>query len=204
MNTKERILKASEKLFYKKGVDRTSVKDIAEESGTNIAALNYHFKSKENLVDILFGRMLSLVDPLLPNIFIENIPLEQKIRKFIDLYTDILVRFNPHLPFFIMTILQRDPKKILKLKLFEELYNPRGLFAQIEEEINKGTINKIDPQHYFITILSLIGFPFAMQNVLLSTNKWKRKDFERFVKDRTDMVYSISMSILKDSDSIHP
>ncbi|MBN2350197.1 MAG: TetR/AcrR family transcriptional regulator [Bacteroidales bacterium] len=204
MNTKDKILKAAEKLFYQNGIDRTSIKDIAKESGTNIAALNYHFKTKENLIDMLFSKMLSVFDPILPDIFAMDLSLVLKIRKFIDTYTALLVKFNPYISFFIMSMLQRNPKKILNLKLFSSLYNPTGLFTQMEQEIATGRINKIDPLHFFITILSLIGFPFAMQNILIPTNSWKRKDFELFVTQRTDMIYFVAMAILNDQNIIHP
>jgi AcrR family transcriptional regulator len=48
-STKETILKKSHKLFADKGFNGVSVREIAKECGVNIAAINYHFKNKENL-----------------------------------------------------------------------------------------------------------------------------------------------------------
>lgn len=48
-DTKQRILKAANELFAKNGYGATSVRDIATEAEVNLAAINYHFKNKENL-----------------------------------------------------------------------------------------------------------------------------------------------------------
>ncbi|MCO4795281.1 MAG: TetR/AcrR family transcriptional regulator [Bacteriovoracaceae bacterium] len=48
-DTKSKILIVSSKLFAEKGLDGTSIRDIASEAGVNLAAINYHFKNKNNL-----------------------------------------------------------------------------------------------------------------------------------------------------------
>jgi AcrR family transcriptional regulator len=48
-STKGIILKKSHKLFADKGFNGVSVREIAKECDVNIAAINYHFKNKENL-----------------------------------------------------------------------------------------------------------------------------------------------------------
>ncbi len=52
--TKQHLLDAAQKLFAEHGFRRTSVRDIAKEAGSNVAAVNYHFGSKENLYHEVF------------------------------------------------------------------------------------------------------------------------------------------------------
>ena len=56
--TKTRILDAAERLFAKDGIDATSLRAITEAANANLAAVNYHFGSKESLVHAVFGRRL--------------------------------------------------------------------------------------------------------------------------------------------------
>ena len=49
-DTKERILDAAERLFADHGFPATSMRDITQEAGVNLAAVNYHFGSKEALL----------------------------------------------------------------------------------------------------------------------------------------------------------
>lgn len=49
LDTKEKILHTARALFASKGFEGASVRHIAAEAGVNIAAVNYHFVSKEKL-----------------------------------------------------------------------------------------------------------------------------------------------------------
>ena len=53
---KERILDVAEHLFAENGVKETSVRDITTAAGVHLAAVNYHFRSKEELVRAVIAR----------------------------------------------------------------------------------------------------------------------------------------------------
>ncbi len=80
-DTKTRILDAAEKLFGKSGFDATSLRDITHEADVNLAAVNYHFQSKESLIDAVIARRiepvtrkrLEMLDSAGPNPNIEQI-----------------------------------------------------------------------------------------------------------------------------------
>ena len=48
-DTKDVILDAAEVLFAEYGYDATSLRDLTQEAGVNLAAVNYHFGGKEQL-----------------------------------------------------------------------------------------------------------------------------------------------------------
>lgn len=54
---KNEILDAAERLFGTKGFDGTSTNDILNEIGIARGTLYYHFKSKEEILDAMIGRM---------------------------------------------------------------------------------------------------------------------------------------------------
>ena len=56
--TKTRILAATEKLFVIHGFDATSLRAITTEAGVNLAAVNYHFGSKEELFALVLTHRL--------------------------------------------------------------------------------------------------------------------------------------------------
>ena len=58
LDTKTRILNAAEKLFGKNGFDATSLRDITAEAQVNLAAVNYHFQSKDSLIDAIIERRI--------------------------------------------------------------------------------------------------------------------------------------------------
>jgi AcrR family transcriptional regulator len=62
VDTKTRLLDAAEKLFGKNGFDATSLRDITAEAQVNLAAVNYHFQSKESLIDAVIERRMEPVN----------------------------------------------------------------------------------------------------------------------------------------------
>jgi len=58
VDTRERILDAGERLFMAHGYEGTSMRQITGEAGVNLAAVNYHFGSKESLMQEVFRRRL--------------------------------------------------------------------------------------------------------------------------------------------------
>lgn len=54
--TRERILDHAERLFAEQGYDRASLRSITEAADVNLAAVNYHFGSKEALVHAVIAR----------------------------------------------------------------------------------------------------------------------------------------------------
>ena len=59
--TKDRILDAAEALFMEHGFEATSMRQITSEAEVNLAAVNYHFGSKEDLFEAVLTRRL---DPM--------------------------------------------------------------------------------------------------------------------------------------------
>ena len=57
-STKDRILGAAEELFAQNGFAGTSLRQVTTRADVNIAAVNYHFGSKENLVNEVFRRRM--------------------------------------------------------------------------------------------------------------------------------------------------
>ncbi len=57
-STKDRILDAAERLFAEHGFAQTSLRDITAEAGVNLAAVNYHFQSKDHLIAAVFDRRI--------------------------------------------------------------------------------------------------------------------------------------------------
>ena len=56
--TMERILDAAELLFADKGFEETSLRTITSKAKVNLAAVNYHFGSKQTLIQAVFSRFL--------------------------------------------------------------------------------------------------------------------------------------------------
>jgi AcrR family transcriptional regulator len=57
-DTREAVLEAAERLFAENGFRRTTLRAITRAAGVNLAAVNYHFGSKQALVEAVFARRI--------------------------------------------------------------------------------------------------------------------------------------------------
>lgn len=57
-STRERILGAAETLFARHGFAGASLRQVTAAANVNLAAVNYHFGSKDNLIEEVFRRRL--------------------------------------------------------------------------------------------------------------------------------------------------
>ena len=55
-DTRSRILDVAEELFSEQGFDRISIRDITKKARVNLASINYHFGSKQDLIAAIFER----------------------------------------------------------------------------------------------------------------------------------------------------
>jgi AcrR family transcriptional regulator len=61
-DTRQRILDAAEKLFMQNGFEGTSMRMVTSEASVNLAAVNYHFGSKEELMQSVLRRRLEIIN----------------------------------------------------------------------------------------------------------------------------------------------
>ena len=60
--TRDRLLDAAERLFAARGFEAASLRDVTSQAKANVAAVNYHFGSKDALVRAVFERRLGEVN----------------------------------------------------------------------------------------------------------------------------------------------
>ncbi len=70
--TKLALIQAAGELFSEKGLKGTSVRAIAEKGGTNVAAVNYHFGSKEKLHVEVMRYVLKQIHLVHPSVYLED------------------------------------------------------------------------------------------------------------------------------------
>lgn len=62
LDTKQRIISAAERLFAENGFAATSIRHVVAEAGVNLAAVHYHFGSKEALFFEILDRRFSVIE----------------------------------------------------------------------------------------------------------------------------------------------
>lgn len=82
-STKQKLLDSAATLFSDKGYANTSVAEICELAGANIASVNYHFRSKDELYRKVIAYTHSQAETLYPLKIEEGKSKEEKLYRFI-------------------------------------------------------------------------------------------------------------------------
>lgn len=199
-NTEQKIFDAATELFLEKGVDRTSVREIASKAGINLALMNYYFRSKENLFDSIFSSLVKKNSEDLVRILNSDLELHDKVRQYVHVYIDMLSE-NPLLVSFVMAILHRSRERITEMKAITSLYSTEAFTKQLIEEGKKGNIRRTDPTQFFVDMLSLIAFPFAIKTLIMDKNGFSQEEFQSFIRERKHRVPRMLIDSMKHCSS---
>jgi AcrR family transcriptional regulator len=187
LTTEEKIKHAALKVFTKKGFAAARTRDISEEAGINLALLNYYFRSKEKLFDLVMAEtMQKFFMGILQILNDENTSLDQKVETFVSSYTELLKQ-QPDLPLFIFHELRLNPEK-LAAKIGVGGVFKSHFFKQLQEEMERGKIVNIHPLQYVINMLGMTVFPFIGAPILKSLSGLDAKGFGVLIDERKVMV----------------
>ncbi len=188
VSTQEKIKEAARRVFTRKGFAATRTRDIAEESGFNLALLNYYFRSKENLFNIIMLEQLQLfLHSVLGLLNDPESSLQTKIEIIVSHYIDMLIE-NPDLPVFILSELKGDPEKLISRAGFPGKRNELFIVKQWGELMASGKLPQINPVHFMINLLSLMIFPFIGSPLLRNRMNLDMVEFKSLMEERKKLI----------------
>jgi AcrR family transcriptional regulator len=165
LSTRELLIKVSGKLFADNGFKGTSIKMIASQSKQNIASVNYHFGSKENLyievLKVVLAAMGTLNDS--EKKFRNKKEAIADVQEFISSLCHIFL--NPEMPSWYGSLFNRavnEPNPKFQ-KMVHEFIQPgmkrlQGIASTVKKDLA--------PEQAYLWACSVMG-----QIVLFVTNK---------------------------------
>ncbi|MBA3681604.1 MAG: TetR/AcrR family transcriptional regulator [Bacteroidetes bacterium] len=187
-STEEKIKEAARKLFTKKGFAAVKTRDIAEEAGINLALLNYYFRSKEKLFDIIMAEAMQQFIQGVALIFNdEKTSVDQKLEGVVENYIDMLTHY-PDLPFFVLNEIRTHPEKMAAK--MEAIIQPARstFFKQIHEMMIAKKKEPIHTLHLMANMMGLIVFPFIGAPLLKKINNVNDKQFIELMRERKKLI----------------
>lgn len=187
-STGEKIKEAAKKIFLKKGYAATRTRDIAEEAGLNLALLNYYFRSKERLFDIIMLENLQhFIEGIREILNDKETTIEQKVEAIVSNYVDLLVQ-QPDLPLFVLHELRSHPKELISKIDREKFINRSYFMQQLRDAMKEGKIAPINPLHFLMNIIGLTIFPFVASPILQNIGGLKQQEFNTLMEERKKLI----------------
>ncbi len=141
--TKAVLLDKAERLFMEKGVRGTSIRELSKAAGVNVAAVNYHFGSKEGLVKAVIARRLRPInDARLKKLSAIKTQYQKSghrptvrevVKAFVGPAFEYLGKGNTQARYFLAFIarIMADPDPHVRKLFFEEMKEVAALFWEV-------------------------------------------------------------------------
>ncbi|MFT3747987.1 MAG: TetR/AcrR family transcriptional regulator [Agriterribacter sp.] len=182
ISTEEKIREAARKVFTQKGYAATRTRDIAEAAGINLALLNYYFRSKEKLFEMIMQeKMQQFFGIITPVLLDQHTNLNEKIEQVTSKYIDMLLQ-NPDMPIFVLSEIRNNTGMFKKMQAGKLLQSSH--FVQQLREEQPG----VQPLHFIVSMLGMIIFPFITKPVLQSVGVLNEKGFAAMMEERKQLL----------------
>ncbi|MEC7262629.1 MAG: TetR/AcrR family transcriptional regulator [Bacteroidota bacterium] len=183
LDTEEKIKAAAARLFTQKGYAATKTRDIAEEAGINLSLLNYYFRSKEKLFNLIMGEKIrQFFGIVVPVITDDSLDLELKIELFVEKYIETLTQ-NPDLPIFVLNEIRNDPKHFVEEIGANKILMSSSLMNQI-----RAKNPDINPVHFVMNLMGMSVFPFLSKPVFMASQVVDENSFKALMDERRKLI----------------
>lgn len=185
-HTQELIKETAKKLFFVQGRFDATTQEIADEAGVNRTLINYYFRSRDNLMQVVFDEAHEVEKEKNGIIQKSDLPFKEKMALFIEGSLKTSLKY-PYLETYIVSQINKGTcvKKDIEEEHVEEI------LRDIKIEMDKGNIEKMAPIQFIFNIVSLLVFPSAVRPLFKENLKIDDKEFDRLIADRKEIILNM-------------
>lgn len=184
--TQELIKETTKNLFFVKGKFDATTQEIADAAGVNRTLINYYFRSRDNLIQIIFDEAQKVEKEKSEIIMNSDLPFKEKIGQFIEGSLSTSLQY-PYLETYIVS--QINKGNCHKKDIEEDELNK--LYKDIESEMEKGTIEKMEPIQFVLNMISLLVFPSAIRPLLMENLMISSEEFDKIISVRKEIILNM-------------
>ena len=183
-DTEKLIKDTAKKIFFGEGRFNATTQEIADAAGVNRTLINYYFRSRDKLFEIVFDDAQRQDQELTEQIVFSDLPFREKISRHLDSCFEQAKQY-PYLEIYMVTQVNqgcvfKDKEKMGSL--LDKFY------LEIALEMEKGTIAKMRPEHFALNFISLMSFPTAMRPLLQETMGMTEEYYETLMDERKEII----------------
>lgn len=194
LSTEEKIKAAARHVFLKKGFAGTKTRDIADEANENLALINYYYRSKENLFQIIMNEILDeFITSLVPVLNDAQTTVLEKIELLAKNHIDLFLS-QPAIPLFIMHEMSEGRGCSMQQDLDEKMTILHTVFHDQLGENYQG----LNPEQMIMNIYGMIIFPFIGRVMTSGVKGIDEKTFALLMEERKKMIPVWANAILKE------
>ena len=184
--TQELIKETTKKLFFVQGRFDVTTQEIADEAGVNRTLINYYFRSRDNLVQVVSDEAHKVEKEKSEIIMNSDLPFKEKIAKSVESSLQTSLQY-PYLETYIVSQINNGSCH----KRDVEKTDLKKLYRDIEKEMDAENIEKIEPVQFLFNMISLLVFPSAARPLIKDNMMISDEEFDRLISQRKDIILNL-------------
>ncbi|MCF8414771.1 MAG: TetR family transcriptional regulator [Crocinitomicaceae bacterium] len=194
--TEEKIKAAAKEVFLAKGFAGCSSREIAKAAGENVALVNYYFRSKGQLFELIFKSAMEDFLLSMIHVFNSEQSLEQKMRIFIEREFEFLTK-HPELPSFIINEMNREEGcAVGEHTIHFEKIAETGIFNECIKAQQEGTMREINLISVIMLIMSNCQYPTMAKNLMKNIHQLTDEEYTLQLKTHQSHVTEMLVNYL--------
>lgn len=186
--TETQIKEAAKRLFFVEGNLNATTQEIADAAGVNRTLLNYYFRSRDELFSQVYLEGRKDIQDKLEELLSLELPFREKVANFVDKFSDLIYEV-PYSQIFMVSEINSVRKNIPQYKRKETAMNQ--FMEEVEAEMEKGIICKMNPLNFIINLFALISYPVLMKPLYSEVFKLNDQSYEQIIQERKEMIMKL-------------
>lgn len=185
--TEQLIKDTAKKIFFAEGRFNATTQEIADAAGVNRTLINYYFRSRDNLFDIVLEDAHQQEHNRMESIVFSDLSFREKIEQHLDLFLKQSKEY-PYLEIYMVTQMnQGSCHKDMETmnRMLDKFY------LEVAIEMEKGNIHKMRPEQFVLNFVSLMSFPVSMRPLLQETMGFSQEDYDTLLEERKQIILNI-------------
>jgi AcrR family transcriptional regulator len=193
--TEERIKEVARRVFFTEGKLNATTQEIADAAGVNRTLINYYFRSRDALFEIVFNESMSQFGQNIESIILQEIPIKDRIESLVEFLLKEM-KNNPYREIFFITQINQKNNQDFKIKDGPESNNWKIFLDELQAEMDSGQIQSMNPINYILNIYSMCIFPILIKPVFTKMFRINPEEYQTLLDNRkTNIMNSISRTI---------
>lgn len=185
--TEELIKDTAKRLLFAEGKLHATTQDIADAAGVNRTALHYYFRSRDQLISAIFQDAMQSLSRRLDECMLSEVSFKAKTENIISVFLKDMIAF-PYQETFLITEINTVGKQLLANIQSDPV---KTYLEEAALEMEKGTIEKMDPVHFLMNLFSLLSYPLIMAPLYKKMFRLSAKDFQKLIDEREKVIISL-------------
>ena len=183
----ELIKETAKRIFFAEGKLNATTQDIADAAGVTRTLVNYYFRSKDILLELVFKDALRDVQVRMDEVFMSDLPFKEKIENAITVFYSDLMAY-PYKEFFLIQEIN-----LHRINSGIDSVPPvlNEVLKEVQKAMDNGLIKPMHPINFMMNLFSLMAYPILTRPLFSPLFGNREEEFNNLLLARKKMIIDL-------------